>query len=264
MFSKKSIYNNYELMPKTLTPDGIVTNYRCDELTKIHSGKHILFLGDSFASGDGLDKEDTWCYKLYNKINKEESLSGYYNIGISSSSVSESIDQFFKYCYNYGNPDIVFFVITEFDRDLKYSTEDYLENFIFRLYFYLEQYCKSNNIQLYSFSWVKSINIEKPKKRYLFTNSFGKQEIRPLWTEQVESQYQNNKHKNSYNLNLLESFDSFYDYSENSMIDEVFKNDTKSNSKEKSLWSMDLVHPGTSFHEFYCDFMYSKYKEKNK
>jgi hypothetical protein len=45
---------------------------KLDTFSKIHEGKHILFIGDSFAAGDGLSLEDTWCYKVYNKISDKE------------------------------------------------------------------------------------------------------------------------------------------------------------------------------------------------
>ena len=96
-------------------------DYRCDSFIKNHNGKHIIFLGDSFAAGDGLEKEDVWCYKVYQKISKIEATSGYFNLGNSGSSIGEAIDQFFKYCSIYGNPDVVFFIITEFYRDEKYG-----------------------------------------------------------------------------------------------------------------------------------------------
>lgn len=242
------IVNNYNIMPKYAEE-----NYRCDPFTKIHDGKHILFIGDSFAAGDGLEPEDTWCYKLYNKISKNEKVSGYFNAGTSGSSISQAVDQFFKYCYNYGNPDIVFFVTTEFDRDLRYSNFENLESFIYRMYFYLEQYCRSSNIQLYSFSWLKSVDLytEEPK-RYVYNGG-----TRPLWTEQTKTQQ-------SFNLDILYNFETFYNYDVKNMMMSVFEYDKVSKTPEKSLWAKDNVHPGTSFHEFYADFMFSKYLEKNK
>ena len=141
------------------------TMYRCDEFTKQHDGKHIVFIGDSFACGDGLEKEDTWCYKVYNKIFKNNKVSGYYNLGMSGASITECIDQFFKYCGTYSNPEVVFFITTELDRDLRYTNSEQQNFFIHRTYYYLDIYCKSNNIQLYSFSWLKSAGEikEKPK-----------------------------------------------------------------------------------------------------
>lgn len=229
--------------------------YRCDDFTKDHDGKHVLFIGDSFACGDGLEKEDTWCYKIYNKINKEEKVSGYYNLGMSGASISECIDQFFKYCGSYTNPDVVFFITTEFSRDSRYVHHSHHDLFIHRMYYYLNQYCVSNNIQLYSFSWLKSAGtIKETPKRYTWLYN-GIQALRPLWTEQVKDQ------ESLYDLNLLNDFESFYDYTTEDMLESVYRFDKESTTKEKSIWANDSVHPGTSFHDFYADFIYKKYLE---
>jgi hypothetical protein len=232
--------------------------YRSDDFTKTHNGKHVLFLGDSFAFGEGLDKEDTWCYKVYSKIKETEPVSGFFNLGLPGSSIGDSIDQFFKYCSLYGNPEEVFFITTELDRDLKYVLPESLDSFNFRMYFYLDQYCKSNNINLYSFSWLKSIGLySKEPDRYLYKIVDGIRTIRPLWVEQAKRQEQ------KYNIETLKSFKSFYDYSGKEMLEKVYRFDKKSKTKHKSLWAHDQVHPGTSFHDFYAEFIHSKYKENN-
>jgi len=232
-----------------------VFDYRCDTFKNTHEEKHILFIGDSFAAGDGLEKEDTWCYKLHSKISEKEPTSGYFNAGISGSSITESIDQFFKYCYNYGNPDIVFFVTTEFYREERYIKQEFINSYIFKMYMYLEQYCKSNNIKLYSFSWVKSIDADLGKpKRHDWVNSLGKKILRPLWTEQSKD---NERIEDLYTLNY---FKSHHDYSSENMIKKVFEFDSKTTTPKKSLWAEDDCHPGTSFHDFYADLMYNVYK----
>jgi hypothetical protein len=232
-----------------------IVNSRCDDLKNIHEGKHVLFMGDSFAAGDGLEMEDTWCYKVYNKMLKNESLSGYFNIGISGSSISESIDQFFKYCYLYGNPEVVFFITTELHRELRMVKQEMVDEFISKMYIALEQYCRSNNIELYSFSWIKPIDEILPSpERYLWNNGQGEIFIRPLWTEQ--SKY---PHGGKFNQDLLKKFETFYDYTSDQMIEKVFEFDIISKTPEKSLWANDKCHPGTSFHEFYADFILDKY-----
>ena len=236
-------------------------DYRCDSFIKNHNGKHIIFLGDSFAAGDGLEKEDVWCHKVYQKISKTEATSGYFNLGSSGSSISEAVDQFFKYCSIYGNPDIVFFITTEFHRDERYglSGTDNLKSFVYRMYFYLEQYCKSNKIKLYSFSWLKSINeVEnRPKESYYISHD-GSIHKRPSWTSQGYN------HEIEYDNNILLQFETFYDYHKEEMLKKVFEFDLKSKTKEKSLWALDGAHPGTSFHDFYADFIFNKYQKDNK
>jgi hypothetical protein len=125
------------------------------------------------------------------------------------------------------------------------------------MYFYLEQYCRSNNIELYSFSWIKSVDLDLGiPKRHGWKDSLGNEIVRPLWTEQAKDNdlIQNNS--------ILNNFKSFYDYSSDFMLQKVFEFDIKSKTPKKSLWAEDDCHPGTSFHDFYSDFMYSKYKVK--
>jgi hypothetical protein len=239
------------------------TDENLNTFSKVHEGKHILFIGDSFAAGDGLSLEDTWCYKVYNKISDKEKTSGYYNLGISGSSVYESIDNFFRYCSDYAKPDVVFFVTTEIHRDCRYFNRKFVEPLVQRMYFYLEQYCESNNIQLYSFSWVKSVELYSPEpKRYRMTFTNHDEEdvniLRPLWIEQGQW------HQNDFGAETFIKFKTFYDYNVQDMLFSVFEYDKKSKTPDKSLWADDDVHPGTSFHDFYADFIYSKYLENNK
>jgi hypothetical protein len=238
-------------------------DYNLDSFSKIHEGRHILFIGDSFAAGDGLSLEDTWCYKVYNKISSKEKTSGYYNLGFGGLSIFECIDNFFRYCSDYSNPDVVFFITTEIHRDSRYFNEKYVESLVKRMYSYLEQYCKSNNIQLYSFSWVKSVDMYSPEpERYLMTfkdhDDNDHTVIRPLWIEQAEG------HQKNFGPDIFNSFDTFYDYSTKEMLFSVFEYDKKSKTPEKSLWANDGSHPGTSFHDFYADFIYKKYLKNNK
>jgi hypothetical protein len=230
------------------------TNYRCDDFIKDHDGLHVLFIGDSFAAGDGLEKEDTWAYKVHQKISETQKTSGYFNVGCSGISISESVDQFFKYCYHYGSPDVVFFVTTELDRDYRYAKEGTLESFINRMYMYFEQYCRAMGIEAYSFSWLKSTGLysEEPK-RYWWKDGAGTEMIRPLWTEQTKNQ------ERSFNTKMLNGFETFYDYDVKHMMRRVFEYDKVSNTPHKSLWAEDLSHPGTSFHDFYAEFIYEKY-----
>lgn len=232
-----------------------------DIFSKTHTGKHILFIGDSFAAGDGLSLEDTWCYKVYNKISSKEKTSGYYNLSYSGSSISESIDNFFRYCSVYTNPDVVFFVTTEIQRDCRNSSVDNVQSFVKKMYFYLEQYCKSNNIQLYSFSWVKSLDLytDEPKRymiNYIDDDNNEQNIIRPLWIEQGQD------HEKNFDPNIFNEFETFYDYDSKKMLYSVFQYDKITKTPEKSLWAHDNSHPGTSFHDFYAEFIYEKYLEK--
>lgn len=227
-------------------------------LSKNHEGKHILFIGDSFAAGDGLSFEDTWCYKVYNKISYREKTSGYYNLGLGGSSIYESIDIFFRYCFEYAKPDVVFFVTTEMSRDLKYFNKKLLQVMVKKMYFYLEQYCESNNIQLYSFSWIKSLDQYSKEPKRSTVQYQGNDLLVPLWTDQVDLD------KSQFGVDNFNEFKTFYNYDSKKMLNSVFEYDKKSKTPKKSLWATDNRHPGTSFHDFYAEFIYQKYVEKNK
>jgi hypothetical protein len=142
--------------------------FRSEEFKNAHRGKHILFSGCSVTSGVGLLQEEMWAKKTYNKILEKEKCSGYFNIGIGASGLCDQVSNMFKYFNIYGNPDIIFFMIPDGGRFYHYEEssdqishsfiEDEYKNFIFFLYtqYYLmlESYCKSNNIKLFSFSYV--------------------------------------------------------------------------------------------------------------
>jgi hypothetical protein len=233
--------------------------YRSDPFMKSHKGKVLLFFGDSVTFGEGLYRQDTWAYKTHRKIkDAEKSVSGFYNIGMPGTSISECISNFFSYCEEYGNPDVAFFMSTEIERDLKYVEGGSLDDFVYNNYKKLEDYCKSNGVKLYSFSWVKDIGLYSPEpKRYLFKLIDGLKIKRPLWIEQA------NRQQDMYDNRLLEQFDTFYDYSKELMLSKVHEFDSLQKDKDRSLWALDKVHPGTSFHDFYSEFIYDKYLVDN-
>jgi hypothetical protein len=160
--------------------------FRCDEFTTNHKGKHVLFSGCSNTYGIGLKKEEVWAYKVYKKINETEGSSGYFNVGVGGNNIINSILNIFKYCKKFGNPDVIFINLTNelrffnYDETKKqYRVTNYkifhdkyhiakLINYNF--YFMLEQYCKSNNIKLFSFSWnlydEKILNKQKNNHAY--------------------------------------------------------------------------------------------------
>ena len=163
-------------------------NFRCDEFTKTHKNKHVLFSGCSNTYGIGLKKEEVWAYKVYNKINETKSCSGYFNIGLKGNNAINSILNVFKYCKKFGNPDIIFINFPSHSRffnfnakDLQYMITDY-NNFdqsyyinkltIYNYYFILEQYCQTNNIKLFSFTWdTQDAHYLKKNKSQMFEST---------------------------------------------------------------------------------------------
>lgn len=159
--------------------------YRCDEFKTNHDGKHVLFSGCSVTYGIGLLGDELWSYKLYNKISKEEKLSGYFNLGTSGMGIMQIVSNIYKYINHFGKPDCIFLNIPDpyriylYDNHAKnyfYTQFDFQndrkiyedaghpkfilsESFIMIAYEYLmmfEQYCNTNNIFLSYVNWSRN------------------------------------------------------------------------------------------------------------
>jgi hypothetical protein len=139
--------------------------FRSDEFKSNHDGLHILFLGCSYTWGTGLYLNEVWSKILYKKISNKTETSGFFNLGVPGDSVHSSITNAFKYFKNFGNPSVIFFNIQNINR---FYAEDEQNHMLYRShindtkvlnlmayqhYYALEQYCRSNNILLISFTW---------------------------------------------------------------------------------------------------------------
>jgi hypothetical protein len=218
-------------------------NFRSDNFKNLHDGKHIVFTGCSNTWGVGLKKEEIWSYKTYEKISKEIKCSGYFNLGILATSSISQIINLFKYFNEYGNPDIVFINFPDllrfygyhdkskifFDSFYQKESKEILELITFQYYLMLDQYCKSNNIKLYSFSWISS-----------------KQKT-PIGHPIFEVP--------------LSLFDTYYQIDKNNMkkyIEQYKKNNL---NQEFIDFARDDEHPGIAHNEYWSDFIYNIYKE---
>jgi hypothetical protein len=136
--------------------------FRSDNFKNNHEGLHILFNGCSNTFGFGLHKNEMWSKIVYDKINPN---SGYFNLSVPATGIFDQITNFFKYFNTYGNPDLIFFNIPNLERFYQYKNNvvinsEYDQNSLpvlkllaYQYYLMLEQYCKSHNIKLFSFSW---------------------------------------------------------------------------------------------------------------
>jgi hypothetical protein len=217
--------------------------FRSEEFKKTHNEKHVVFSGCSYTFGTGVGFDDTWSKVTYEKINNKIKCSGYFNLGVPGSSLFHAITDLFKYFKEYGNPDIIFLNIPDlvrlysFDKKTKkiinsfYNEESksVLYLLAYQYYFMLDQYCKENNIQLYSFSWRFSEQED--------TDDFIKSKI--------------------------EKFDTFYNYSINDLLLFVIGHkDKNKNTKFLDLGS-DGEHLGISYHAYWGNFIHTKFLEKN-
>jgi hypothetical protein len=217
-------------------------NFRCDEFKKDHKGLHIVFSGCSVTYGQGLLQEEIWARQVYNKISQEIPCSGYFNLGITGTSIFDEIVNLFKYFKKYGNPDAIFILLPDI---LRFYSEDKIKNLIYncncppkdfkllaflsnQYYLMLDSYCKSNNIQLYTMTWVMD-----------------------------------HQEKSSVEAFYPEYFDTFYAINQKEMDDFMFNFTEDNKGKENMLVARDNKHFGSAYHEYWSKFIYEKYKEKN-
>jgi hypothetical protein len=214
--------------------------YRCEEFKKNHNKKHIVFTGCSYTFGDGALYNESWAKLTYDLINKKEQCSGYFNLGIPGSSIFTQITDLFKYFKTYGNPDVVFLNIPDFQRmfvfnkilnniqDGRYNQESLpiLRLLGYQYYLVLDQYCKQNNIKLFSFSWTY----------------FGGRGFESF-------------------VNIINSFDTFYTHTLKQITEYVYMYKKKYPNDKFAEIGRDNAHWGNAYHNFWSYFIYNKYKE---
>jgi hypothetical protein len=232
--------------------------FRCDEFSKDHDGKHILFSGCSVTFGSGLELKETWAHKLYSKISEKEKVSGYYNLGVPGTGIFFMVSNLFKYFNKYGNPDIIFLNLTdllrfygvdEFGPDIKrpfifkdivdllskkvyhdqnWDTEQDESHFARWVNYYdyilmLEAYCKTNNIQLFIFSYSSAT-----------TETLRKVDI-----------------------------DSFYDINPTYIIDQLIEYAADNKVDKYFLTARDGAHEGHGLHTRWAEKMFDLYTEES-
>ncbi len=215
--------------------------FRSDSFKNDHEGLHILFSGCSYTFGNGMAYDKVWSKILYDQIKTTSTISGYFNIGSGGASIMECISLIFKYCKTYKNPDVIFLNMPDFTRFysindkniIKFSFlnkkyDKVLNLLAYQYYLMLDLYCKNNNIKLYSFTWTISEN-----DKYLGIHDSG-----------------------------INNFDTYYEY-KTSDVDNFVKQYMYKNEGSKLL-ADDKEHLGNPYHEYWADFIYKKYLEKNK
>jgi hypothetical protein len=238
--------HNPTLLKKEINKDG----FRSDSFISNHDGKHFLFAGCSYTWGYGLSIEEIWAKKVYNMLSNEQKCSGFFNLGVPSQGIITQIFNIFKYCSLYGNPTAIFLNIPDLGRFYYYDKDDkffynagYYDNGMletlnvlsYQYYFMLNQYCLQNNIQLYSFSWVNAEN-----------NTF--------WT---------NKNK-MIDIDVLKNFKTFYHTTVQETLSFVFDYKEKNKDMQFLEIARDGDHLGIAYHEYWSNFIFEKYKIKNK
>ena len=215
--------------------------FRSDEFIENHNKFHVVFSGCSNTWGTGIVKEELWSYKTYKLISQNKECSGYFNLGILGTSPASIIINLFKYFKRYGNPNAIFINFPDtlrffcynnlnekyYDAFYKKDSQKILNLINFNYYLMLEQYCKSNNIQLYSFSWTET------KQFFLFPH------------EVLEVPF--------------DLFETYYNIKSKDIYDNLNKDKKLDKDNEFLEFARDKMHPGTSFHNYWSNFIYDKY-----
>jgi hypothetical protein len=149
--------------------------HRSDDFKKLDKDKYnILFSGCSATFGDALPDQFRWSRILYNDLDIENK-GPYQCLSFLGGGADKIVGNILKYCYKFGNPDVIFVLFNDFTRHIEYvegggfrskinlnfdhkervatisqnvdpyhlfmQTQNYLR--------ILEIYCKMNNIKLF-------------------------------------------------------------------------------------------------------------------
>jgi hypothetical protein len=207
---------------------------RDDVLTKDHGNKkHALFAGCSMTYGSGLNVGERWVDHVYNEINKDNEYSGLFNLAQAGDSIQNQIGYIFKYCAEYGIPDVIFFHPTDFWRikldgygykiyagDHSEYSQDSVANMVINIgkhyYEILDNFCKANNISLVSISWDRVTN------------------------------------------NHLSGIDSFVYINNDSFQELCF---TYASGKDFEITARDGLHPGTLAHKAWAQIVLNRFNQ---
>lgn len=267
--------------------------YRSDEFKKNHEGKHVLFAGCSYTWGLGLYKKEIWASMVYEKISSEEKCSGYFNLGTPGTCVTNQVYDIFQYCNKFGNPDVIFYCMPGLDRGFdpksipeintisfppfhpnaelmktekgKYLYSIYFSEMINHIsYFSLYQYCKSNNIKLYSFTWQEVIDAEKYVKHVPFEERVLRMKSIADPFKIIQSQYGNSNNPFE-SFKSIKELETFYIWTREEIIDycNKFINNYSGIHKDFLQIARDGDHMGIAPHSFWADFIFKKYHLDN-
>jgi hypothetical protein len=168
--------DNKKIYPAEFHQDFNSLGYRCQEFTKTHDGKHVLFMGCSETQGSNHSLDEAWANILYKKISNDEKLSGYFNIASIGHGILYQFLILLNYIENYAKPDEIYFLIPETTRafiieyhedpikishqNMPSSIENFTQEIISNTHFnslaylrILESFCNNSGINLIWSTW---------------------------------------------------------------------------------------------------------------
>lgn len=216
-------------------------NFRSDEFTSSHDGKHVLFAGCSVSFGDGLFKEEVWAYKLYKKLSEQTKLSGYFNLSAQGIGAVEIFKNISIYIDRFGIPDVIFVLLPNLFRFIDYRDDRYFLTA-------LNEWRYAENAALYK----KALPIFY--SQYLMLESLCRITDTKLYVSSTD-------HNVSDAISLLET-QRFFGFDENKKFEHAYRYSKANPEDDHVLIARDLgEHPGTGIHDYYTQEFYRLYED---
>lgn len=212
--------------------------YRSDEFTRKHKGVHVLFSGCSTTYGDGLNDNETWAQKVYDKLSSHTETSGFFNIGTPGQGITYIIFHIFKYIEAYGKPDVIFINFPVSRRFVSFDKKS--DNYV-----YFNMYKPSDA----SFELWQTIPLLE--YQYLF---MLEKYCKSTDTLLVYGTWDQKSHFSDYN-----DLEFYIDINDTDKIASIAEN-TKED--KFSLTARDGIHYGTAFHTAWAEIMYNEYMNR--
>ena len=267
--TKSNINNGNGFKPFSKSIPEFGEPFFSDDFKADHNKTHVLFAGCSvtYASELWPEENQSWSKLVNNYLNEKIGTSGYFNISFPGSSIMLQVSTIFRYIINYGKPDIIFFNLPGSTRffasdEKAYTTElgkakridnriiptnvvegsedNYpgswaiIEHINFESYLFLDEYCKSSNIKLISFTWANETNNAGTVHDGQMTES--------LFVGKFDSFYTSNKNKEEFVLQYYQK---------------------NKNKFEHILVGRDGQHPGVAEHAYFADIAINAYESLN-
>jgi hypothetical protein len=230
--------------------------WRCDEFKKDHVDKnHILFAGCSETWGEGSVIEDCWSKMLYDSINKDDTCSGFFSIGIPGGGVDEIVNVVSEYIKEFGLPDAIFFMLPNVPRQSAYMhADDYnLFSGFYRVGAF-DQKTEQPTLGKYTESDYNTVLIHNYLSIKIFESLLSKTKTDFFWS--------------TWNYEFINDLELFNLHSDNfvdtSIVEERAYEDYIALNKNSIAMEKRDGHHGTVFHKYWAEQFYKKYKEKNE
>lgn len=214
---------------------------RCDEFTKSHSGKHVIFAGCSYTSGESLPYMENWSGRLYNKIKQNNDLSGYYTVAYPGGGIDVIINNIFQYCDIYGTPDIIFMLIPETSRKFSWARDRYYSLISpYNGEYFFDSHGGFENALYYSYNLIKNLEI--------FCNKMGIKLIWSTWVEKEGDFFKTMNFTNYVHITLNDLKKNLTNYQ---LISDKYFNMARDNS-----------HPGVGYSDSVSNIFLKEFNEK--